>query len=78
MQGAHEHEVEGMGSRNIKIRSRFKRAQTCTGLQSKPSPTAPYSAVNANLQKFAGIFRHGADVALKQGVQEHEAKRMGK
>ena len=51
-------------------------AQTCTGLQSKPSPTAPYSAVNANLQKFAGIFRHGADVALKQRVQEHEAKRM--
>ena len=53
-----------------------KGAKTCTGLQSKPSRTAPYCAVNANLRKFAGIFRHGADVVLMQGAQEHEPKRM--
>ena len=47
------------------------------GLQTKPSRTAPYSAINANLRKFSGIFRHGADVALMQGVLEHEAKGMG-
>ena len=41
-----------------------KGDQTCTGLQTQPSPTAPYKVVNANLRKFGGVFRHGADVAL--------------
>ena len=54
-----------------------KGAQTCTGLKSKTSPTAPYSAVKANLRKFAGIFQNGADVAQMQGAREHETKGMG-
>ena len=54
-----------------------KGAQTCTGLQTKTSPTAPYCAVHANLRKFAGIFWNGADVALMQGAHEHEAKGVG-
>ena len=48
-------------------------AQTCTGLETKPSPTAPYNAVNGNLRKFSGIFQHGAEVALMQGAHELEA-----
>ena len=51
--------------------------QKFTGQQTQPSPTAPYSAVNANLRKFAGIFRHGADVALMEGAHENKAKRKG-
>ena len=51
--------------------------QTITGQQTQPSPTAPYSAGNANLRKFAGIFRHGADVALTEGAHEYKGKRMG-
>ena len=60
----------------MKTHSWCKGASTCTGLQTKP-PTAPYSAINANLRKFAGIFRNGADVALMQGSPEHETKWMG-
>ena len=30
-----------------------------------------------HFRTFVGIFRHGADVALMQGVLEHEAKGMG-
>ena len=52
-------------------------AQTCTGLQTKPSPTAPYSAGMKNLRKFAGNFHYGADVALMQCAHEHEVKGMG-
>ena len=52
-------------------------AQTCTGLQTNPPCTTPYSAVNANLCKFRGIFRRGDHVALMQGAHEHETKRMG-
>ena len=51
--------------------------QTITGQQTQLSPTAPYSAVNVNSQKFAGIFRHGTDVALMEGAHEYKAKRMG-
>ena len=54
-----------------------KGAQTCMSLLTKPSRTAPYGAVNANLRKFTGILRNGADVALIQGVLEHESKGMG-
>ena len=54
-----------------------KIALTCTGLRTKRFRTAPYSVVNANIRKFAVIFRDGADVALMQGAHEHEAKRMG-
>ena len=39
-------------------------AQTSTGLEIKPRCFTPYSAVIANLHKFGGIFRYGADVAL--------------
>ena len=53
-----------------------KGVQSCTGLQTKPSATAPCNVVNANLRNFGGIFRHGADVALKQGAHEHETKGM--
>ena len=52
-------------------------AQTCTVLQTKPLCSTRYCAVNANLRKFGGIFRNGADVALMQGAHEHETKRMG-
>ena len=52
-------------------------AQTCTGLQTKLLCSSPYSAVNANLCKFGGIFRLGADVALKEVAREHEGKRVG-
>ena len=54
-----------------------KAAQLCTGLQTNRFRIAPYSVINANFTKFASIFRDGADVALKQGTHEHEAKRMG-
>ena len=54
-----------------------KGAQTCTGLQIKRFGTAPYSVVNAISRKFAGNFRHGADVALMQCAHEHKARRMG-
>ena len=55
-----------------------KSAQTCTGQQTQPSPTAPYNVVKVNLRIFWCIFRHGADVALMQGALEYEkeAKRM--
>ena len=52
-------------------------AQTCTGLQTKPVCSKLYNVVNANLLKFGGILRYGADVALMQGAHQHEAKRMG-
>ena len=52
-------------------------AQTCSGLQTKPVCSKPYSAVNANLLKFGGIFRYGAHVALVQGGHEHQEKGMG-
>ena len=52
-------------------------AQTPMELQTKSFCTAPYIAVNANLRKFGGILRHGADVALTQGAHEYKAKRMG-
>ena len=48
-----------------------KGSQTCTGQKTQPSPIAPYNVVNTNLRKFAGIFRHGADVPLMQGAHEH-------
>ena len=69
--------LRGWGVEKRKHTVGAKGAQTCTGLQTKPSPTAPYSVVNANLRKFAGIFRHSADVVLMQGVLQHEAKEMG-
>ena len=53
-------------------------AQTCTGLQTKPLRSTPYSAVNANFLKFGGIFRYGTHVALMQSTRAHEAKRMGR
>ena len=53
-------------------------AQKCNQTQkTKPSRTAPYSAVYANLPKFPGIFRHDGDDALMQVVIEHEAKKIG-
>ena len=52
-------------------------AQTCTVLETKPTCTTQYIAVNSNLRIFGGIFRHSADVALIQGAHEHEVKRMG-
>ena len=51
--------------------------QTCTGLQTKPLCSTPYSAVSAKLRKFGGIFWQGADVAPTQGAHEHEAKIIG-
>ena len=63
---------------HIKKKLRMWRAQKCNQAQNtKPSRTAPYSAVNANLPKFPGIFRHDADDALMHGVLEHEAKKIG-
>ena len=50
--------------------------QTCTGLQTKPFPIAPYSDVMEDKRIFPSIFGHGADVALMQGAHEHEAKGM--
>ena len=55
----------------------LKDIKTCTGLQTNPSPTAPYSAVNGNLRKFTGGLQHGAEVAPMQGTHEKEAKGMG-
>ena len=52
-------------------------AQTCTELQAKPLCSTPYSAVNAKLRKFGGIFRRGEDVVPMQGAHEHEAKVIG-
>ena len=52
-------------------------AQTCTGLQTKPVCSKLYSADNANLLKFGGIYRYGAHVALILGGHEHETKGMG-
>ena len=69
--------LRGCGVEKQKLAVGAKCAQTCMGLQTKTSPTAPYSVVNANLRKFGGIFRHGADVALMQGVLEHKAKGCG-
>ena len=66
----------GWGVEILKPAVGSKGAQTCTGLQTKPSPTAPYSVFNANLRKFAGILRNGADVALMQGAHQHETKGM--
>ena len=61
----------------MKTRSRLNCAQTCTGLETKPSPTAPYSAGMENLRKFACNFHHGPDAALMQGAHENEVKGMG-
>ena len=58
----------------MKTLSGAKGAKTCTALYTKPSPTAPYSAVNGNLLKFAGIFQHGTEVALMKGTQKQELK----
>ena len=66
----------GWGAEKRKPAVDAKGTQTCTGLQTQPSPTVPYNAVNANFRKFGVLFRHGADVALMQGAHEHEAKRM--
>ena len=51
-----------------------KGAQLCTGLQTQPSPNAPYNVVNGNLRNFGGIFRHGADTALYQGAQFSQSR----
>ena len=52
-------------------------AKTCTGMTTKPVCSTTYSVVYANLHKFGGIFRYGADVVLTEDAHEHEAKRMG-
>ena len=69
--------LRGWGAEISKPTVGLNGAQTCTGLQTKPSTTAPYSAAMENLRIFADIFRHGADVALMQCAYEHEAKGMG-
>ena len=61
-------DLRGWGFEKQKPPVGAKGVQTCTCLQTKPSSTAPYNVVNANLRKFGSIFRHGADVALMQGV----------
>ena len=61
----------------MKTRSRFKLCPNLHGITNQGfSHRAYYSAVMEYLRKFAGIFRHSANVALIQGAHEHEAKRL--